>query len=179
MTCINPINLLPQFSVTSKPLLYRSSGSFLHVYHYCWLVRASIVIEMGGGAYFLGQSGVEHLALLRPTLSGSYWLDFVYKECCHDIIDVPAMQIFNDAKRNFLWLFKTESVRYLIMLDQKTGVLFCEIFAKIWYSYQNTDFYLWTECQMRLSKAQANFPKTAVMCLNTNCAHLYESPRQM
>ena len=41
--------------------------------------------------------------IIRPTLSCSLWLEFVYTEYCHDVIYV---QTFNDAT-SYLWLVKS------------------------------------------------------------------------
>ena len=37
----------------------------------------------------------------RPLFCCSHWLEFVYTEYCHDIIYVPAMQMFNDKTSCF------------------------------------------------------------------------------
>ena len=49
------------------------------------LFRVSFVIDLGGkGHWYL--ENMPYNFYNRPTLGCSHWWEFVYTECCHDII---------------------------------------------------------------------------------------------
>ena len=62
------------------------------------------MIVMGGpiifGTRWKGAFGTFMIS--RPTLSCSYWLEFVHTECFHDVIYVLVMLMFNDDTSFFL-----------------------------------------------------------------------------
>ena len=71
------------------------------------------MIKMGGGgrSLYFGtrwRGAFGTFVITRPTLSCSHWLDFVYTECCHDIIYMPAMRPFNDTTSFCQLLLKTK-----------------------------------------------------------------------
>ena len=76
-------DVFPSFSPRRKLVISSRYWQCLYQW-FCWLVRVSLVTEMGARK----TSGIclGPFMTRRPTSSCSHWWEFVYTECCHDVI---------------------------------------------------------------------------------------------